>query len=150
MKNILSALSRALDKLQDLKLKKSEPLTAEDWSFLGIYYNSIERYDDALTAFRQSIHINPEDTNILYYLGKAYYKLGRYDDALKALRQSLHINPEDADTWIGLGNVYNIIKRHDDAIEAYNQAIRINPEDFSPYLGIEIAIRKLEDADRGT
>ena len=101
---------------------------AEAWYSLGIAYGKLNRYNDAIEAYRQALRINPEYADAWYNLGVAYGNLNRYNDAIEAYRQALRINPEYADAWYNLGVAYGELKRYNDAIEAYRQALRINPE----------------------
>ena len=112
------------------KWTKSEPKNAHAWyQPRESLTANLNRYDDAIEAYRQALRINPKDANAWYNLGIAYANLKRYNDAIEAYRQALRINPEDADAWYNLGITYAGLKRYNDAIEAYRQALRINPED---------------------
>jgi tetratricopeptide (TPR) repeat protein len=139
-----------------LKWTKSEPDDAYAWDNLGTAYLDLNRHNDAIDAFRQSIRIKPEDAGVWAMLGSTYNLLNRYDDAIEAFRQSIRINPENASYWYNLGITYKYrrldsfggacqpiigasaarqaacsgLKRdsYKDVIEAFRQAIRIDPE----------------------
>jgi len=86
----------ALEKMKDwqgllewcLKWTKSEPENADAWHSLGGAYGYLNRYNDAVEAYRQAIKINPENADAWHNLGVAYYKLNRYNDAIEAYRQA--------------------------------------------------------------
>jgi tetratricopeptide (TPR) repeat protein len=112
------------------KWTKSESKNALAWGGLGIAYDNLNRYNDAIEAYRQSLRIDPENAAVWYFLGGAYFNLKRYNDAIDAYRQVLRINPEYPNAWYNLRVTYSNSKlgRYDDAIEAFRQALRIDPK----------------------
>jgi cytochrome c-type biogenesis protein CcmH/NrfG len=115
---------------------KSEPRNEDAWYGLGEAYYSLQRYSDAIEAYRQALRINPDDTVAWNNLGAAYDGLQRYSDAIEAYRQALRIKPDDANAWCGLGAAYGMLKRYSDAIDAYRQALRINPDHADAWYGL--------------
>ena len=73
--------------------------------FLGGVYRGLNRYNDAIEAYRQALRIDPKDAIGWLSLGDTYYRLERYNDAIEAYRQALRIDPEDASAWKSLGDV---------------------------------------------
>jgi cytochrome c-type biogenesis protein CcmH/NrfG len=112
---------------------KSEPENAWSWYGLGVACYHLDRYNDAIRAYRQAVGIDPEHDRVWCGMGFAYNHLKRYDDAIEALRQAVRINPEYADAWYGLGIAYGFLKRYGDAIEALRQAVKIEPDDALPW-----------------
>jgi len=76
------------------KWTKCEPENAVAWFRLGWIYDELNRYDDAIEAYRQALRINPEHADAWSNLGVAYSNINRNDDAVEAFRQALRINPE--------------------------------------------------------
>jgi tetratricopeptide (TPR) repeat protein len=150
----------ALEKLKDwqgllywcLKWTKSEPKDANAWFCLGMAYDELKRYDDAVDAYRQSLRLDPEHGNFVwFFLGGAYEALKRYDDAIEAFRQAaLCANPERAaGVWSLLGHAYGKRKRYDDAIEAYRQSLRIDQKDARTWYMLGMAydgLKRYDDA----
>ena len=106
---------------------KAEPANFIAWFSIGLARQNMSRLDDAITAYREALRINPEFGDGWTNLGLAYHDLRRYDDAVTSSRQALRINPEDAVTWDNLGITFYNLKRYDDAIASYREAVRINP-----------------------
>ncbi len=113
------------------KWTKSEPENVVAWGTLGEAYGRLNRYDDAVEAYRQIIKIAPEFALPWESLGGEYLHLYRYNDAVEAYQQAIKIDPEVPGVWLNLGSAYDGLKRYDDAIQAYRQAIKIDPE-FAP------------------
>ena len=116
-----------------LKWTKSEPENAHAWFNLGYAFLKLERYNDAIDAYRENLRINPESASAWYLLGNTYFNLKRYNDSIDAYHQVLRINPDYASAWLGLGSVFSGLKRYEDTIDAYRQALRINPDDASAW-----------------
>jgi Flp pilus assembly protein TadD len=76
------------------KWTKCEPENAEAWFRLGWIYDELNRYEDAIGAYRQALRINPEHADAWSNLGVTYSNIKSRDDAVEAFRQALRINPE--------------------------------------------------------
>ena len=111
---------------------------------LGVAYDNINHYDDAIAAYREALRINPEDADVWYNLGNAYGNLDRHDDAIAAFREAVQTNPEDASAWNNLGVAYGNINRYDDEIAAYREALRINPKHADAWHNLGVAYGKLD------
>jgi tetratricopeptide (TPR) repeat protein len=127
-----------------LKWTKSDPENALAWFKLGEAYGYLDRFDDAIYAYRQAVRINPEFAVAWTYLGMAYNYFNRFDDAIYAYRQAVRINPKDASAWHCLGGAYSSLNRYNDAIEAYRQAIRMYPQDAYVWNELGLAYNNLE------
>ena len=115
---------------------------------LGVAYSNINRYDDAIVAYREALRINPEYVDAWYNLGVVYGNLGRYDDAVAAYREALRINSELADPWNNLGVTYGReLGRPDDAIAAFREALRISPEHVNAWNNLGNAYANIDRHD---
>lgn len=65
-------------------------LAMKAYAQIGLCYKSADRYEDAVTAFRNALKTSPgtsKDTvQILYVLGRTLESLGRYSETLEAYR----------------------------------------------------------------
>ena len=57
----------------------------------------INRLNDAIEAFRQSLRINPKDASAWHFLGDAYFFSGNRNAALDAVQKLRNIDPVQAD-----------------------------------------------------
>lgn len=64
----------------------------------GIDYYKIGQYNEAITAFRSAIHIDPNYIDAYYNLGSVLEYLQQYDAALVVFRQIIVRKPEDYDS----------------------------------------------------
>ena len=64
---------------------------------LGVAYDKLGRYQDAIEDYKQAIRIKPDYAEAHFNLGVAYGKLGRYQDAIESYKQAIRIKPDYAD-----------------------------------------------------
>jgi tetratricopeptide (TPR) repeat protein len=95
---------------------------------LGVAYNSLGRYQDAVEAFKQAIRIKPDYAEAHCNLGVAYGKLGRHQDKIESFKQAIRIKPDLAEAHYNLGVTYYKLGRYQDAVESFKQAIKIKPD----------------------
>jgi len=112
-----------------IKWTKSEPESGAAWATLGFAYRLLERYSEAIDAFRQVLRIDPDNDGVWLSLGDSYNYLKRCNDAIDALKQSLRINPNNAEAWRELGIAFIGLEHWEKAKEALTQSLRINPKD---------------------
>jgi tetratricopeptide (TPR) repeat protein len=121
---------------------------------LGLVYDSIGQYQEALKFHQQSLAIQREigvaegtrsdrngEANSLNNLGNVYQSLGQYQEALEFYQQSLEIEREigvaegtrsdrngEANSLGNLGNVYGSLGQYQEALHFYQQSLEIQSE----------------------
>jgi predicted O-linked N-acetylglucosamine transferase (SPINDLY family) len=95
---------------------------------LGCMLASVGRFDEAITAFGQSIALNPRYGEVHSNLGNALREKGRLDEAAAAYRNAIAIRPDYAPAHCGLGYVLKSAGHIDQAISCYRQAIALDPD----------------------
>lgn len=94
---------------------------------LGITYDKLGRYEDAVGHLTEALRLNPGYIEARNNLAVTYYKTGRYDEAFLELHESLRLNPGYAEAHGNLGNIYAGEGRYEEAIIELKEAIRLNP-----------------------
>ena len=106
----------------------------------GSIYNSINRFDDAITDFNEAIRLKPDFAEAYNNRGITRKGLGDFERAIKDFTRSIELNnPKLHIVYNNRGNLYMLRNDLDKAVRDYNKAIQIKP-DYSP------AIRNLEQA----
>jgi tetratricopeptide (TPR) repeat protein len=108
-------------------------LKADAYFNIGFCYEKLRAYTKAVEAYKQAIHINPNDAIAYNNLGGAYMNLRLFKDAIEAFKQVIRIDPNNPGIYQGLGVAYYNFGLYKDAIEAYKQAIRIDPNNPTAY-----------------
>ncbi|MBD9356166.1 tetratricopeptide repeat protein [Methylomonas albis] len=109
---------------------------SEAWYQLGYYLYTWERYQDAETACRRAIEIDPANANAWNGLGNLLKEhFGRFDESEAAYRQAIALDPNDASIpWNGLGTLLqNQLQRYDEAELAYRRSIELDPNLAHPW-----------------
>jgi|GEM_PF-7023113 len=86
------------------------------------------RFDDAVTVYKEVIRLKPDNQAAYSNLGSSYFRLQKLDEALQAFRQAVQLNPNDAEARQNLGAGLAAQGNFDDAIKEYLQAIALKPD----------------------
>lgn len=98
------------------------------WFRIGcceMYYGNSE---DALSAFKQSLELDPDHFNSLANCAAAQVGLKEWDDAEELVLRALEIRPEDGVTLCNLAQIYEAQNRDEDAYQMYLRATKVDPE----------------------
>lgn len=79
-------------KLAQLAEKKM-PGSATVKDTLGWLYYRVGDYDQAISLFKKSVALDPDDAQANYHLGLAYYQNKQFQKAWRFLKQALALNP---------------------------------------------------------
>ena len=119
----------------------------------GTYYRlgkMIQRADpsatgdqDALTAFRKELEINPNDVPTTVELGELCLKDQQLHEAESLFSHSLELQPSYEKARVGLAKVLLADKKYTEAVEQLEQAVRVAPEDEAVQYNLMIAYRSL-------
>jgi len=123
---------------------KDEPDNKLAWYSLGAAYGQINRYQDAVEAYRNALLVDPQFAFAWSNLGLAYAELKLYDHAIKSLQEALRIDPEHNFAWANLGFVYVELHRYNAAIMASRQALRIDLGIAEPWNNLGLAYAGLK------
>jgi tetratricopeptide (TPR) repeat protein len=141
--------SAALIYFQKVTVKNPEDANA--WSEIAFCYYRLERYEEAIDAYKQSIRIKPNSCDASY-LGKIYGKLGRWQEAIDAYKQSIQTEENrsmlddiaESITHCYLGDAYGKLGQYQNAIEAYEQAIKLMPDNAEAHYNLGSAYYNLD------
>jgi tetratricopeptide (TPR) repeat protein len=99
------------------------------WDQLGQAYAGMNRHDDAVSAFRKQIDLDPNHKSANKDLAAELQKLGKLDDAVAAYHKQLEIAPDDKQAHTSLGLLFVQMKRDSDARAELEAAAAIPPDD---------------------
>ena len=109
---------------------------AECYNAIALVKTSTERIDEAIDAYKQAIHLAPDQIFAWNNLGNLCAKINRNDEAMIAFRKAVECNPKDPIAWNGLANLHFKIGYVDDAIAAYRKAVQFMPTFAQPWNGL--------------
>ncbi len=108
---------------------------------MAILFAQSSRNNEAITHFRESLRINPNQPAGFRNLGNTYQALGNTGAAIDAFREAVKLSPNDAEGHISLGYAYLIAGNLDLAYQEYLQLMRLNDSYAQPLLD---SIRRME------
>jgi eukaryotic-like serine/threonine-protein kinase len=109
---------------------------AQVFQALGVAYDGLNKYDEALRSVQQSLDINKrlgnkaatagnyaEMGDLNTYLGKPEAALASYNEALK-LRKEIGAKKEAANVLISIGSLYEDRGEYDKALDMYKESLQ--------------------------
>ena len=118
------------------------------WNILGATCHRLGRIEEADSAFRKVISLNPSYPEGHNNLGTLLTQQGRLDEAISSYKEALTISPEHADVFNNLGLALHQQSKLDEAIEAYEKAIQIKPDYAEAFNNLGNALSANEDIKR--
>ena len=111
---------------------------ADVYNDLGLAYKRKNAYTESLSAFQESLVLNPSAADTNYNLALLYYDKKMLDESTLYLKKAIKLDPKEADAHFMLGLIYYKKKLNDKAIGEFRQTIELNPKDAEShnYLGL--------------
>jgi tetratricopeptide (TPR) repeat protein len=94
---------------------------------LGLSYDKIGRFDEAIEELKAALHLYPDYVEVHNNLGVTYDKMEMHDEAQTELREAIRMNPEYLESRYNLGNIYACSGKLEEAFLELEEAQRINP-----------------------
>lgn len=107
---------------------------------LGIIYEKLKRYPEAVDMYKNLIEIDQADFEICKKTADFLCKLGDYKQAKKYYDIAVKFQPDFVEGYINLGNCLLNSENYEEAITAYQEAIRINPNNSLVHYNLGIAL----------
>ena len=99
------------------------------YSWLGVFYYTQARYEDAITEFRKVTELAPLNYRGYSNLGAMYVAQGMYAKAIEFLNKSIEIRP-NLEAFNNLGNAYFQLRRFSDAADAFQRGLTLDDSDW--------------------
>lgn len=130
-----------------LKVQQLKKPNSSSWPwYLGIVYESEEKYMKAIEWYKECIKIEPGDVPY-YRISNCYSELGDYQLALDNIEMAAQLDPEDSDYVQAKADLLYDMGRGDEAIAAYDSYIKSNPEFYGGYYRRGFMKDNLNDID---
>lgn len=88
------------------------------------------RYDEAISAYSESVTLDPYNSIAWNKMGNAYRAAGRNTDALSAFQKAVKLDPSYTRAWDNIGDVQSLLGNYTDAVKTYDRALATNPNDL--------------------
>ena len=67
---------------------------------------SMQKYQDAIFAYKRTLELEPGDHESLFNLGNSYFFVADYEQAIASFKKAGALNPNDVRIWYNLGESY--------------------------------------------
>lgn len=91
---------------------------------------SENRYDEAISAYSESVTLDPYNSIAWNKIGNAYRAAGRNIEALSAFQKAIKLDPYYTKAWDNIGDVQSLLGNYTDAVKTYDRALATNPNDL--------------------
>jgi tetratricopeptide (TPR) repeat protein len=135
-------VDKAID--QFTKLLKIEN-SARSYSFLGLSYRNLGRFDEAKKYFEEGIKLDPHNTSCLFNLGFIAERQGDAAAAENYFQQTLRSNPGFPDALLELANIRMSAKKYQEAEELLRRYVRVSRDPANGYYKLAMAERALHE-----
>ncbi|MGA2787076.1 MAG: tetratricopeptide repeat protein [Verrucomicrobiota bacterium] len=96
--------------------------------------------DEAISQYRQAVHLKPDYAGYQYNLGVALNKKGQTDEAIRQFQEAIRLAPDYAEAYNNLGSVLVAKGQTEEAISQFQEAIRLKPDDAEAHYNLGIAL----------
>ncbi len=117
---------------------------AEGYYHLGEVLEKQRRWDEAVTAYRQAVRLDPDYAEAHGNLGAVLNLTNRLDEAVAACQTALRLKPDLASAQLHLGQIFLRKRQMDAAIQALRRAVDLAPDAFEGYVFLGQALLKKE------
>ncbi|MBI4488162.1 MAG: TIGR03032 family protein, partial [Deltaproteobacteria bacterium] len=107
------------------------------------------KVEEAITAYRQALALQPEFPNARYNLGVALGDAEQWAEACACLEQVIKAEPERAEAYNSLGYVLSRLLQPHKAIPYLERAIELQPSYAQAHFNLAASLLKIGDYARG-
>lgn len=155
MQNYVTKISSTTDLVLIGQLKQSEGkrlhnLAAAAESFQkGWHSFGLQRFDEAMAHFDQSIQLEPNYASFYFARGAAHFYRRQYDNAIQDFAQAVALNPRDSVFYFARGAAYLKQKvLFQNAANDMSKSIELDPNYADAYYARGAAYAFLKNCDR--
>ena len=124
-------------------MPKSHGTGASDLVNRGHSLNALGRREEALVAFEQAIHLNPNKAETYNQQGVTLGDLGRREEALVSYKQAIRLDPNHAIAYYNRGVALEDLGRREEALVSYEQASRLDSNDVKAHTNRGLVLQEL-------
>ncbi|MBI5612440.1 MAG: tetratricopeptide repeat protein [Gammaproteobacteria bacterium] len=117
--------------------------TADTHFFLGNVLAAQNRFEEAVTSYREALALDPQNPMAHNNLGRALYRLGRHQEAAEALREALRLRPDLVEVRFNLGVLHAEQHQLEEAVASFRETLRLRPDSVEAYQSLGNALGQM-------
>ena len=129
--------------IQEFKTLIELAPTAQSYSFMGLIYRHLGRFDEARAYFQKGLKKNPHDALCLFNLGYLEEGRGNHIAAESLFQQALRTQPDFPEALLELANLRMANKRFAEAAVLLKKYVRVSRDPASGYYKLAMVERSL-------
>ncbi|MEG3988905.1 tetratricopeptide repeat protein [Microcoleus sp. S28C3] len=118
-----------------------------DYHDLGNSLQESGRLDEAVSAYKKAIELNPNFSWSYHSLGDVLLKLEKWEEAVAAYKKSVELNPDFSWSYHNLGDALLKLQQWEEAAVAYRCEIALNSDFAWSFCNLGDALTKLKQWD---
>lgn len=135
---------KAIEKFNSLlDIEKS----ARSYSFLGLSYRNLGRFDEAKTYFQRGLALDSHSATCLFNLGFIAERQGDAATAERYFLDTLKYNPKYSDALLELANIKSAAKKLPEAEELLRRYVKVAPDPANGYYKLAMVERSLHETE---
>jgi serine/threonine protein kinase/Flp pilus assembly protein TadD len=100
---------------------------------IGMLLKAAGRADEAITAYRKGVEVDPHNSAAYAGLGVALNERREFGEAAKGLRKAVELNPRNVNARVHLSLALNELRRYDESIPFLRETVKIDPKNATAY-----------------
>jgi tetratricopeptide (TPR) repeat protein len=128
------------------KLIELDP-SAAAYSFMGLSYRHLGRFDEARKYFEAGLKKDPHNASCLFNLGYVEARQGNKARAEELFQQSLHYRPDMPEPLLELANLRIDAKKYDEAVVLLRKYVKLSKEPGPGYYKLAMVERNLHQQE---
>src|SRR5678816_4588557 len=101
-----------------------------------------ENFDEAATAYRRALEIDPYLVPALINLANIHYSRDEIAEAQALYERAIGLEPHVFEAHFNLGNIFHDLGRYNEAQSCYREAIRLNPTYAEAHFYLAVTLEK--------
>ena len=119
--------------------------SARSYSFLGLSYRNLGRFDEAKQYFQQGLKLDPQNITCLFNLGFIAERQGDSANAESFFQHALRIDPNYADALLELANIKIAAKQPKEAEPLLRKYVQVGQDPATGYYKLAMVERSLHE-----
>ena len=124
---------------------KLSPVSNEIWLDLGISYNNLGRYNDAIKCFERIVRTDLRNPEVYFNWALSLDHLEDFLKAIELYERVIKIKPGHARAWLNKGTILAKLEQYAKAIDCYDEVIKIEPDNKLAWQNKGLALVPLKE-----
>lgn len=85
-------------------------------------------FDNAISEYKKSLELDPENSDTLFNLGVLYLKVNKIEEGAKIFEKLSKMLPNDSEVFNLLGVAYSGVGKKAEAVKAWERSLSLKPD----------------------